>query len=143
VLLLPQLTGCFQSVPATTATVPTGAEVTVGITDRGRVALGESVGLGVRRMSGQVLESTDTTLVLAVNTVEYIDLGIPVRWPGTPVQISRDHVTEIQARQFSRTRTWLAVGLVAAAAVAATAIGLIASGGDPGPGRPDEPREPD
>jgi hypothetical protein len=144
VLLVPQLTGCFQYVQVAGPAVPVGAEVTLGVTDRGRIALTEPVGPGVRRLSGRVLESTDTTLVLGVKTVEFLDLGVPVQWAGQPVRIAREHVTEVRERQLSRSRTYLAIGLSVAAVAALSLIGINTVFGDePGPPRPPGERDPD
>jgi len=131
-LLVPHLAGCFHYVPAGAAPLPGGTEVSVGITDRGRVALTEDVGPGVRRIGGRLLESTDTSIALAVTSVQYLDLDITARWAGERVELSRDHVGEIRERRLSRSRTWAAVGLAAAGLVASTLIAISGFGTDTG-----------
>jgi hypothetical protein len=135
-MLTPQLTGCYTHVPVSTAAVPHGAEVSVLVTEPGRAALAEQVGPGVRRLGGGVLERTDTTLVLAVRSVEYLDLGVTARWAGERVEVGRDFVGELRERRLSRPRTGAMAAIVAAFAVAATFVSLTGSGGDPGPSRP-------
>jgi hypothetical protein len=143
VILLPQLTGCFSYLPVGHTAPPVGSDVAFGVTDRGRVSLANTVGPGARRLTGRVVEATDSTLLLSVNTVEFIDLGIPVRWAGETVQIEREHIVEIRERRFSRTRTVIAMGIVAIGIVATTLIGLNAFGGETATERPDQPREDD
>lgn len=143
-LLVPQLAGCFQytGVPATGR--PVGAEVAVGITDRGREAMTPLVGSDVRRINGRVVQSTDTALVLSVTSVDHLR-GLPDRWGGESIAVPRDFISTVGERRLSRGRTAIVLGVVAAAAVAATRIALEAfgtggGGGDrpPGEGPPDQ-----
>ena len=129
-LLLSQLTACYTYVPVEVSALPPGAEVTMAVTDRGRVALTEAVGPGVRRIGGNVMSATDTSVVLAVSSVQHIDLGVPVRWAGERVVVSRDFVSEIREKRLSRSRTAIMVGLVLAGAVAASFVAIEGFGGD-------------
>src|SRR5215211_5212916 len=79
ILTIVQLAGCYRYVPVSAAVMPVGAEVSLAVNDRGRVALSDAVGPGVRRMEGRVLENTDSSLVLAVMSVQHIDLGVPAK----------------------------------------------------------------
>lgn len=137
-LLVPHLVGCYHYVPATHAAMPSGAEVSVGITDRGRVALSDQVGPGVRRVGGQVLETTDTSLVLAVTSVEYLDLSVPMQWAGEPVrlELAPHFFTEVRERRLSRSRTWMMGGLIAVVAVAVSMIAIRGIGGEGPDNRP-------
>jgi hypothetical protein len=127
-LLAIHLGGCFRYVPV--GSPQPGALVTVGITDRGRVELAEGVGPGVRRISGQVLESSDDRLVMSITTVEFMDVNVPVVMERERFEISRDYVTEVRERQLSRSRSILTGVLVAAGLVAATFIAIAGFGGD-------------
>jgi hypothetical protein len=138
-LLLPQLTGCFHYVPASPAALPSGTEVSVGITDRGRVALTETVGPGVRRIGGNLVETTDTTLALAVSTVEYFDLAFPARWAGERVEIPRDLISDVQERRLSRSRTALMTAVIVVAAIGVTFLGITGFGGDVSGGEGGDP----
>ncbi|HEX6134969.1 MAG TPA: hypothetical protein VFZ24_13465 [Longimicrobiales bacterium] len=129
-LLVMQLTGCFTYVPMSSTAVPEGSRVSVAVTDRGRVALAEPVGPGVRRIEGDMMGTTDSSVVLSVSSVEYMDLNVPARWAGERLEISRDHIGELRERQLSRSRTWLAIGLGALAAVGVAFLAIEGFGGD-------------
>ena len=134
VLLIPQLAGCYSYVPVSTA--PLGSTVTVEVSDRGRVALAESVGPGIRRLNGQVTASNDSAVHVAVSSVQFLDVGAPVKWAGEPVSISRDYVVVLREKRLSRSRSWLAAGLFTAAGVAASLIAIRGFGGDDPSGKP-------
>jgi hypothetical protein len=118
-----------------------GADISVGITDRGRVALSPGMGPGVRRISGRVLESTDTALVLSVTSVQYLETNVPGRWTGERVVIARDYISETGERHLSRSRSLIMAGLVLVAVIAASLIAIEGFGDDnagdrPGGGEP-------
>jgi hypothetical protein len=102
----------------------------VGISDRGRVALSEPVGPGVRRIDGQVLEHTDTSMVLAVTSVQFLDLNVPMRWDGERVEVSRDFITDLRERRLSRSRSVIAAALVTAVVLVISLIAIRGFGGD-------------
>jgi hypothetical protein len=135
-LLIPQLTGCYHYVPVQSSDLPHGAEVSIGITDAGRMNLSERVGPGVRRIGGQVLATTDSTLVLSVRMVDYIDQNLTARWAGERLDLSRHIVREIQERRLSRSRSLFMAGLVAIATFAASKIAISGFGGERGSDRP-------
>lgn len=141
-LLLPPLTGCYTYVPVASSAVPPGTEVTMAVTDRGRVALTDAIGPGVRRIGGSVMSSTDSSVVLAVRSVQHIDLGVPVRWDGERVEVSRDFVSEIREKRLSRTRTGFMIGLALLGAVGASAIVIDGFGSDPDGTKPDDGEQP-
>jgi hypothetical protein len=136
VLLVPQLTGCFRYVPVPSAEVPAGSQVQVGITDRGRVALTDAVGPGVRSLEGQVLARTDTSLVLSVSSVRYYDLGLAT-WAGEQVEVGTDYIDNLRERRFSRTRSWIAGAAVVGGLILASFIAISGFGGDSGRDHPD------
>lgn len=141
VLLLLHVSSCYHYVPANSTALPIGASVLIGINDQGRIALMEPIGPGVRRLGGQVVASTDTTVVMAVNGVDYIDLETTVHWAGDRVMLSRSYINDVQERRFSKGRTWLMAGVVVVGAILASTLaisGFGSEGGDtklpPGPG---------
>lgn len=141
VLLLPYLTGCYQHVPVSHTALSPGADVSVRLTDQGRVALSESLGPGVLDLGGRVAARTDSSVVLSVHSVRYADLGVPVRWAGERVEIAYPLIGNTRERRLSRTRTAVMAALVVAGVVASSFIAIRGFGGDPPPERP--PREPD
>lgn len=134
IVIIPQLAGCYTYVPVSTS--PIGSTVSVEVTDRGRVALAESVGPGVRRFNGQVMASSDTAMQVSVSTVQFLDVGAPVKWAGEPVAISRDYVVVLREKRLSRSRSFLAAGLFTAAGVAMSMIAIRGFGGDDPSGKP-------
>jgi hypothetical protein len=135
-LLVPQLAGCFHYVPVGSQPLPSGSEVSVGLTDLGRVQMAEQVGPGVRRIGGNLLENGDTSLLLSVTSVQYLDLDVTARWAGEPVEVPRRYIGELRERQLSRSRTFLTLGLVVVGLVASTFVAISGFGTDGGPTRP-------
>ena len=135
--LLPMATGCYTYRAAPDGTLPLGETVALGITDRGRVGLGEQVGPGVLRIRGELVGVTDSTYTLRVRSVEQLN-GRTTKWGGEQVTVSRDYVGTAAEQRYSRARTVLAIGgLAAGIALAAVAISLNTSGnggGDDGGG---------
>ena len=131
-LLFPWAVGCYRSVPVWNGAPQPGQTVTVGLTDRGRVALAPVVGPGVRTITGRLTQASDSAMTLAVTGVEYISSGVPTKWNGELVTVPRDVLSGVTERQYSRTRTWLAFGIaaVAAAAIATIAIEGFGNGSD-------------
>ena len=133
--LLPAATGCYTYRHAPDGTLPVGGSVALGITDRGRVALGETIGPGARRVRGELVAKTDSTYVVRVASVENLD-GRTTKWNGEEVVISRDHVGTAAEQHYSKGRTWLAISSVAVGvALAATAVTLNTSGREGGGGK--------
>jgi hypothetical protein len=135
VLLITQLAGCYHYAPVASSAVPVGGQVSVSLTDRGRVALVEAVGPGARNVEGQLLERTDTSVILAVSSVRYFDLGI-ANWAGERVEIGTAHISELGQRRLSRTRTWIAAALIAGGVVLASMLAITGFGSDDGPDGP-------
>lgn len=136
ILLLPQLAGCYQYVAVTAPAPAAGAQVSVGVTDRGRVALTETLGPEVRRVEGRVLEGHDTAVVLSVARVRHLSAGAVDQWAGERVSLSRDFVAEIRERRFSRSRTLLASGAAVAVLAVVSRIAIRGFGDDSGSTRP-------
>jgi len=135
-LLAPQLAGCFQHVGVPATGRPVGAEVAVGITDRGREVMTPLVGPDVRRINGRVVASTDTSLVLSVTSVDHLR-GLPDRWGGESVAVPRDFISTVGERRLSRGRTAIVLGMVAVALAVASRIAIEGFGtGDGGGERP-------
>lgn len=139
-LLLPSATGCYTYSSAYAgAPLEPGAEVSLDLTDLGRVRLREQVGEGARRIAGRLLLATDSVLVLGVTSVHYLDAPEPARWNGEELRISRELFTNLQTRTFSRSRSWLAAGAAAAGAALLSTIAIVGFGfGDGGGEKPKE-----
>ena len=134
------LSGCYTSVPVTTTPAP-GSTLVLDLNDRGRVALGDSIGSSAARLEGVVQSSSDSSYVLRVSSVRYLN-GQSNQWSGEPLTVRANLVGSAQERKFSRSRTW-ALGLGVAAAVLAVFLttDLLGSGNpsrDPGTPPPNE-----
>ena len=121
-LLLPTLTGCYTYKPLWTGEPVPGSVITFGITDRGRVALSDRLGPGVREVSGLLTRTTDSVYAISVSRVRYIDGDRVAKWNGEAVDVSKQDVTGISERQLSKSRSWLAAGIIAGAVGLATAV---------------------
>lgn len=117
--------GCYSVRPLVAAPVA-GSEVVLDINDQGRVALGETLGGSVSRVTGKVRSRTDSAYVLSVTGVDYLN-GADTKWSGEALTIRSSLVSQAQARSFSRRRTTLAAiiagGLVAAFIVTRSIFG--------------------
>ena len=114
--------GCYVYSAAPEAPAP-GTHLVLGLTDRGRVALGDSVGPGASSIEGTTVMSTDSAYSLRVTKVSYLN-GQSNNWTGEALLVPRSVVTNAREQRFSRSRTW-----VAAAAVGGGLIAFIASRG--------------
>jgi hypothetical protein len=141
-LLVPQLAGCFQYVGVPATGRPAGAEVAVGITDRGREVMTPLVGANVRRINGRVVSSSDTALVLAVTSVDHLR-GEPDRWGGENIAVPRDFISTVGERRLSRGRTAIVLGVAAVAVAVASRIALEGFGTGGGGERPPPDGPPD
>lgn len=113
------VSGCYTQRPVT-GVVPPGSTVVLDLSDRGRAALGDSIGPSASRIQGLVESSTDSSYVLRVSSVQYIN-GQSNRWSGEPLAVRSDFVSRTRERRYSRARTWGA-GLAIAAAIVVVAL---------------------
>jgi len=134
--LAPYLSGCYTVTPVFNQDVASGTDLVADVTDRGRVELGTLLGSGVARVHGRLTDSTDSAYVLRVSKVEYVS-GETASWTGERVSINREYVGRLNERRLSRSRSWLAAGLitVGVAAIVAT-VSLVANGFGGGDNRP-------
>lgn len=116
---IPSIGGCYTLRPVEGEPAP-GTQLVVELSDRGRVALGDSIGPSANRIAGIVQPSPDSIWLLHVSSVEYLN-GQSNKWAGEPLAVRRDLASRTRVREFSRSRT-LAVGLGAAALVIALAL---------------------
>lgn len=131
------LSGCYRFVPVTG--VPSqGTTLVLDLNDRGRLALGDSIGASAARIEGLMSASSPENYVLQVSSVQYLN-GQSNRWSGEQITVRTEHVGRARQREFSRSRTFLAGLGVAAVIVAAV---LAADLGGSGSFEPDPPTPP-
>lgn len=127
-LLLPSATGCYEAHAVSTSVLPAGTQVSLAITDRGRVALGPQMGEGVLRLNGRVADASDSAYVVRVSSVDYV--AAPTgHWAGEEVKVPRDYIASVAERRLSRKRSWLMAGIVVGGIVALAAAIKIIGGG--------------
>ena len=135
----PVMSACYSAVPVETVTAP-GSTLLLDLNDRGRVALGDSIGPSAARVEGVLATRDDSSYVLRVSSVQYLN-GQSNRWSGEPLTIPADLVGRARERRFSRARTYgLAAGIVATIVAVAASTDLFGTGGigrnpDPPPGQ--------
>lgn len=110
------LVGCYTLQP-TSGVTELGSVMAFAINDRGRVALGGSVGPEIDQIEGRVLQATADEYLVAVSAVRFLRGGHQI-WAGEQVRISSEHVGYVLERRFSRGRT-LALGAAAVGGVTA------------------------
>lgn len=134
------VTGCYTSAPSTVSELSPNTTVEAQISDVGRVALSQPVGPEVERLDGRVTSSSDSSVVLMVSNVSYLN-GISNAWQGQQVTLRPQDVKFVTERTFSRSRTALLI-----AAMAGTLGLVIATTGFlgflSGKGGPDKPVDP-
>ena len=127
-VLLPNVTGCYESMAVRTSVVPAGTEVSLAITDRGRVALGPQMGEGVLRLNGRVADASDSAYVVKVSSVDYV--ASPTgHWAGEEIKVPHDYIASVSERRLSRKRSWLMAAVVVGAVVAVSVAIKIIGGG--------------
>ena len=119
--LIALLAGCYTLHPVRTASLPTGATVSLDINDVGRVALGGSMGPEIIQVQGRLLGNGGEEYVLGVTEVRLMGGGVQV-WRGEPVRIKREHVSSTYERRFSRSRS-IALGVALVGGIVAFVSG--------------------
>ena len=119
-LLMGVASGCYVYTPAQMQPSQ-GTDVVLELNDRGRVALGDSIGPTGKEVEGTVVGGGDSAFLLSVARVGYLN-GQSNKWNGEHLTIPRTLVDRASERRFSPGRTWLTVG-----AAAATVAAFIAS----------------
>lgn len=128
--LLGVSSGCYVYPPVVTTPSP-GVELRLDLNDRGRAALGDLIGPSAVKVEGVLRSPPDTAYVLGVTSVTY-SRGNANKWSGEPLTVSKDFVVNTTQRTFSRSRTWLtAGGMAAGLAVLIATRGLFGRGSEP------------
>ena len=128
--LLGVSSGCYSYVPAASAPAP-GTQLRFVLNDRGRVGLGEAVGSSAETVEAVLVADQDSAYAVKIASVMYRN-GQSNRWNGESLVISKQFVGNVAEREFSRSKTFIAVAGLTAAVVA-----LLAGKGLIGRGTPD------
>lgn len=132
------LSGCYEYVPMQSTSI-SSPRVEVLVSDRGRVELQPQLGQGVVSFEGMLDRRSDSSYVLRVAEVTYINRQTN-RWSGEPITVSQSAVRDIRVRRLSKRRTFLAIaGSFGAGVVFVVSRGLFGGGtidSDPTPPPP-------
>lgn len=128
---LPVLAGCYTYTPIATLQPAPGTNLSLVLSDEGRMQSMRQVGPYAMRIEGELLQATSDDLVLAVSDV--VDIrGTRSKWTGESVSLPRSYVTMTYQKQFSRSRTAVlataALGGIVALIAARNLLGIGGSG---------------
>ncbi len=114
---LPVLAGCYTYTPIATLQPAPGTNVSLLLSDEGRMQSVRQVGPYAMRIEGELVQANSDDLVLAVSDV--VDIrGTRSKWTGETVSLPRTYVMMTYEKQFSRSRTVLLATAVAGGIVA-------------------------
>lgn len=128
--------GCYVNTPIVAAPAP-GDRLDLELNDRGRVGLGENIGPAAINVEGLFQSQTDSAYLIKVASVVYVN-GQSNKWNGEQLSVQKDFVKDVSERKFSRSRSFLAggilTGVVLAFALTRSLLGAGNSDRDPGGG---------
>lgn len=128
VLALVSLTACFTQRPLETAVPEPATRIVAEVTDMGTVEMGNAIGPGAVGVEGIVAATEGESWSLQLIRVNHRD-GTSILWNRELVVFPRSALTNVAVKRLDKVRSWIAAGLVVAAAIAAgRAFGLV--GGD-------------
>ena len=107
------LAACYTYTTLPTLAPTPQSSVALTLSDLGRVGAGPTMGAGVARVEGALLGSTDSDYTLRVAAITDLR-GRQSRWSGETVTLQRAWVGNAYERRFSRSRTYVLVGALAA-----------------------------
>lgn len=133
------LAGCYTLEPARQLTALTpGTVIALDLNDRGRAALGGSIGPEVGQIEGRFVSMDTSEYVLQVTGIRFLRGG-KQGWTGEVVRVKSDYVSSRYERRFSAVRSVLlgAVAVGAIAAAAAKGLSAFGTGDAQGPAKGD------
>ncbi len=114
---LPVMAGCYTYTPIATLQPAPGTNLSLVLSDEGRMQSVRQVGPYAMRIEGELVQANPDDLVLAVSDV--VDIrGTHSKWTGETVSLPRTYVMTTYQKDFSRSRTALMATAVAAGIVA-------------------------
>jgi hypothetical protein len=115
--LLSVVAGCYTYTPIAPLQPAPGTNLSLVLSDEGRMQSMRQVGPYAMRIEGELLQANPDDLVLAVSDV--VDIrGTRSKWTGETVSLPRTYVMTTYQKQFSRSRTVLLATAVAGGIVA-------------------------
>jgi hypothetical protein len=112
--LLPAFGACYEYRPIETQAPPVGEQVSLEITDQGRVNLSQRFGPGLAEIQGRMVSAQGTDYVINVSRVAQVS-GETAAWSGESTRINRSFVGSVKGRRLSGLRTTLFAGVAGGA----------------------------
>jgi hypothetical protein len=132
----------YSAIPVSTA--PVGERVRVRLSGAEAERLEPVLGFTDREIEGQLLQQSDSTVVLSVPLPLPVERGATLERAHQRIIIPRSDLQELQRRQLDKTRTSLLVGagVVAISAVIAASTGAVQVGSGGSRPNPQQARAP-
>jgi hypothetical protein len=128
--LLPLLAACYTEQPIDMPVPAPDMRIVAQVTDTGRVAMSNTLGVGAMEVEGVVAGADATAWDLRMLRVSYRG-GQSVMWNKELIRFPRAAVTNATQRRFSNKRSWLLAGLITSSALlAARFLGVLGGGGN-------------
>ena len=108
---------CYRFTPIEGATPQRGQEVRLALSDEGAVRMAPMIGPRISAIDGRVLETGDTAIVLAVQSV-VAQGGRTMSWSQERLAVPRVAVASVRTRTLDRKRSWIVAGLTVVGAIA-------------------------
>ncbi len=126
-------TACYTQQPLVSSIPAPATRIIAQVTDSGAVAIGGPVGPGALEVEGIVATADEAVWNVNLTRVDYRG-GSSVVWNKELVAFPRNALSHVNEKRVSKSRSWMAAGLIAAGAfLASRAFTEIGSSGD-GPG---------
>lgn len=119
-LAVPFLTACYQYASTDRASLTAATPVAVELSARGTANVAGRIGNNVVSVEGNVIESTSSSLTIALQSVRRRGENLASTWNGESITLAAEDIDEVKTRQISRRRT-----AVASAALAAASVGIV------------------
>src|SRR5262245_19709221 len=105
-LVAPWVCACYGYYPSAAPTPGVGAHVALTLNDAGSAEMARLVGPAVEVLEGRISSDTDQSVVLSMTRVRQHN-GTEIVWKGERIAVSKNLVSGIRERRFSRARTSL------------------------------------
>jgi hypothetical protein len=133
------LVGCYRYVPvAQTPNDPISGRVILVLNPKGAESVRGVLGENMRRIDGVIARATSDSLYLRADYTQSLT-GERIPNFGTPVTVARADLLSFEVQRYSKKRSWLVAGAIAAVIVAVVSsirLGSSGGAGDDGPTPP-------
>ncbi len=129
VLLVSLLAACYTEQPIDMPVPAPDMRIVAQVTDTGRIAMANAIGVGAMEVEGIVTGADATSWDLQMLRVSYRG-GQSVLWNKEAIRFPRSSLTDATERRFSNKRSWLVAGLVTSTALLAARFFGFLGGGD-------------